>query len=254
MLGRQKTQIAAGALVFIIVVFAAYFRCLHRGDLALPEPPPEPAPSGAPALRFIGRFDRGDTAGPRFAWSGSAIRARFRGTQVSMKLDDKGTNAFTVVIDKLPPRKLVSTTQGVQTHLLATGLAAGEHDVLVFKNTEALYGEVQFLGFDFAGGELLPPRDHTRKIEIVGDSISVGMGVDGANAKCAPSPETENAYETYGALATRALGADVTILSASGRGVGRNGDGSTGGTMPVLYKRTLPQYDWSTWDFSAWTP
>jgi lysophospholipase L1-like esterase len=153
----------------------------------------------------------------------------------------------------MPPRKILSKPQQ-QSYLLATGLATGEHDVLVFKNTEASLGDVQFLGFDFGGGELVSPRVNPHKIELIGDSIAAGSGVDAPNERCAFSPETENAFNAFGAIAARSLGADPIIVAASGRGVVRNADGSTVDTVPVLYTRTLPQYDWSRWDVSEWVP
>ena len=171
-----------------------------------------------------------------------------------MRLKDSGPNTYTVLIDKLPPRKLVGHPQQ-ETHILATALTNGEHDVTIFKNTEPFVGEAQFLGLDFGpGGELLPPRTHTRRIEIIGDSISCGYGIEGASATCTFSPETENAYMTYGAIAARALGADVSIIAWSGIGVVRNGNGSVTDTMPIRYARTLPQYAWSTWDTAGFAP
>ena len=54
--------------------------------------------AGEPAVRFVGRIDRTDSAGPRFGWSGSGIVARFHGTSVSVSLRDPG-NYFHVLVD-----------------------------------------------------------------------------------------------------------------------------------------------------------
>jgi lysophospholipase L1-like esterase len=252
----RRNALALGSAVAVVILLGvvAYLRCSSPPTGALPEPPPWPAPSGPAAVRFIGRFDKGDAAGPRFAWSGSMIHARFRGTQVSMKLHDTGPNTYSVWIDKLPARKLTSSPDQ-QIHVLATGLPAGEHDVTIAKNTEASVGDAQFLGFDFGpGGELLPPRVRERRLEFVGDSITAGFGIEGPNAQCPFSPATENVELTYAALLARAFGADATMLAWSCKGITRNCDGTTAGTMPELYTRTLPQYAWSKWEFGGYAP
>ncbi|HEY6728239.1 MAG TPA: hypothetical protein VI197_29720, partial [Polyangiaceae bacterium] len=60
---------------------------------------------GDPAIRFVGRVDRSDPGGERFAWSGSGLVAAFEGTQVSVSLNDASENQFTVLIDgELQPK------------------------------------------------------------------------------------------------------------------------------------------------------
>jgi lysophospholipase L1-like esterase len=86
---------------------------------------------------------------------------------------------------------------------------------------------------------------------VVGDSISCGYGVIGKDEHCPFTYATERASEAYGARLGRALDADVTTVCWSGRGVLRNYDGSTTGTMPELFERTLPAEPPSPWSFSA---
>src|SRR5207302_10262863 len=112
--------------------------------------------------------------------------------------------------------------------------------VTVFRDTESLLGEAQFLGFDFgAGGALLAPPPSARRIEIVGDSISSGYGDEGRDGTCKYTAPTQNAYVTYGALAAREPGAAPTIIAYSAIGVFCNNDGGRAGTMPARYPRTL---------------
>ena len=98
--------------------------------------------------------------------------------------------------------------------MLASGLPAGEHLVELYRRTEANQGESQFLGFDFGEGALLaPPPRAERRIELVGDSITAGYGNEGADMSCPFSPDTENHYLTYGALAARQLGAEASTVA-----------------------------------------
>src|SRR5690242_271327 len=68
-----------------------------------PSSPPSPSPAPpaialAPpkdpfaAVHFIGRFDRSDPEGPRFAWPGSEIVARFRGSGIDVTLASTGAS------------------------------------------------------------------------------------------------------------------------------------------------------------------
>ena len=75
-----------------------------------------------------------------------------------------------------------------------------------------------------------------RRIEVIGDSISVGYGVDGVNP-CTNTAAVEDNPKTYGALAADALSADYSVIAWSGKGLTRNiaDDGSP--LMPEIYTR-----------------
>lgn len=222
-------------------------------ETAVDAPAETAADAGPPGVRFIGRFDTTDPTGPRFAWSGSAMRARFRGTAIRLKLAG-AANQFTVVIDATPART-VKIAAGTTTTSLATGLDASEHEVLVHRRTEAFFGESQFLGFEIDGGALLPPPPAAaRRIEVIGDSITCGYGNEGKDQYCAFGPDTENHYATYAALAARALNADLHAQSWSGIGMYRNYGGETTGTMPERWVRTLPERTVSKWDTAKFKP
>jgi hypothetical protein len=75
-------------------------------------------------VRFIGRMDTSDPAGPKFGWSGSGIVARFNGTSVGVRL--LGGQEYTVVLDGAVKSK-IAPGDGVTP--IATGLAAGDHIV-----------------------------------------------------------------------------------------------------------------------------
>jgi lysophospholipase L1-like esterase len=213
------------------------------------------ANNGTPAVRFVGRFDGSDPAGPRFAWSGSGMIARFSGTSVGIKLG--GAQQYTVLIDGVMKPKLLPAAGGALS-AIASGLPAGEHVVEIYRRTEANQGESQFLGFDFGAGTLLaPPPAPTRRMEMIGDSITCAYGVEGANMNCTYTEDTQDQYLAYGSIAARNVGADVTTVAWSGKGVVCNyGDDPTScvDPLPVYYDRTLPERTDSQWNFSQWQP
>jgi lysophospholipase L1-like esterase len=210
---------------------------------------------GAAAVRLAGRFDMADSARPGFGWSGSAMIARFSGTGATLRIDGSA-NFFTVVVDGTVASQVLKVGSGT-TYALATGLAAGVHDVSVWKRTEANQGDNRFLGLDVTGGQLqAPPAAPDRRIEIYGDSITAGYGLDGKGPNCSWSADTENHYLTYGAITARELAADLHTVAWSGIGMYRNygENGPSTDTMPVVYARTLGDKADSTWDFSSWQP
>src|SRR5262249_35009916 len=156
----------------------------------------------------VGRFDTSDPAGARFAWSGSAVVARFKGTAINVRLRDEGKNVFQVIVDG-EPKTILKTQPGRELYPLAEGLPEGVHEVTLYKRTEAEVGEVVFFGFDGSGQMLPAPPRPERRIELIGDSITTGYGDEGPGPKCGSfRSEYENEYVTYGAIAARSLGAE----------------------------------------------
>ena len=175
----------------------------------------------------MGRIEDG-----KIRWSGSTIEARFAGSGIAVRLrHDKSIYSYR--IDDRVPELLTGPT--LAEHLDART----EHHLVIVRESEALAGEDQFLGFDFVpGGELLPlpePERRRPRIEIVGDSITCGYGILGDGPECHFSLDTERATKAYGALAARKLAADLTTICWSGRGIYRNYDEPDAPTMPELW-------------------
>jgi lysophospholipase L1-like esterase len=205
-----------------------------------------------PAVHYVGRVDTKEPDVARFAWSGSGAIVRFRGTSLAVKL--AGGQQYTVLVDGKVGAKLVAAEGN---NALAAGLVDGEHTVELYRRTEAAEGEAQILGFDWGEGELLPPAPVTRRLEFVGDSITCGYGVDGPDMNCGFSPDTENHYLTYAALAARNLQAELSTVAWSGKGVVCNyGDDASScvDPLPTYYERALPSRADSAWDFSRFQP
>lgn len=211
---------------------------------AAPTPSPSSTHAVARTVKLVGRFDTTDPASLRFAWPGSMIAARFKGTGISARIKDDGKNHFQVLVDG-EPKTILKTDHTKEVYVLAEGLADGVHDVAIYKRTEAKVGEVAFLGFDAQGTMLPPPPPGERRIELIGDSITAGYGNEGPGAVCTFNPAEENQYMTYGALASRALNAEHVTVAWSGKTIGE---------MTEYYERALPSRTESTWDFKAWIP
>jgi lysophospholipase L1-like esterase len=215
------------------------------------------------AADFSGRVDRNDGGGPRMAWSGTSFSLRFSGSEISFAVrdlpktaDEEGQtypNRLRVALDDQVEE--IYLPQLGELHWKSPALKRGEHRLHVFKQTEAMVGEVQLLGLQVRGRVLPPAPRLTRRLEIIGDSFTAGYGNEGADEKCPFSAQTENHWESYGQRAARAVGAELVVTAWSGRGVMRNHSAKAPlEVMPQLWERTLPARAESKWDFSRFLP
>lgn len=192
-------------------------------------------------VHLYGRWDASSAA----AWPGAAIAARFSGPSLSVSLEDAGDDWLEVTIDGAT-RPPIHATGGSHVYSVASGLAAGDHDVVLAKRSESFFGKVRFGGFP--GATLVATPRLTRRIEMIGDSITAGYGVLGA-LPCTFTASTEAEPRAYGALAAQQLGAAHTAIAYSGIGMVRNNGGTTTDTMPERYGRTFADDPGSTWDW-----
>lgn len=217
---------------------------------------PDGSATGPAAVQLAGRFDKYDSTPAKFGWVGSAMIARFNGTGATIELDGSD-DRYQIIVDGVvssTPLKVTSSKK----YEVAKGLPAGDHDLVVWKRSESNWSSSSYLGLEITGGQLLAPPDRpSRRIEIFGDSITAGYGLDGAGPSCSMTADNSNHYLTYGAVAARALSAELHAIAWSGIGIYRNyGESAPKAdslTMPKVYARIMPSAD-SAWDFDAWQP
>jgi lysophospholipase L1-like esterase len=202
-----------------------------------------------PAVHWIGRYSD-DGTNKRFGWSGVGFVVRFDGTGASVTMDDAG-GWWTVVVDGEVQAPL-QTSGGQQSYSLATGLAAGEHTIEAYRRTEGSFG-ASVIGEVTLEGELLPPPGVTRRIEVIGDSITCGYGNEGPDKFCSFTADTENNYLAYGSIAARLVGAEIVTVAWSGKGIIYNYGNDTFEPLPQVYDRIVAGEPDPAWDFS-WQP
>jgi lysophospholipase L1-like esterase len=213
------------------------------------DPLPVDVSPGDSCIRIVGRFDARDPAGPRVAWAGSTIAVKFEGAALNVRLKSTGADEVQVVVDGAPT-SVLKLSKEAALYKAASGLTGKSHTVELFKRTEPLVGTMQLLGFQVSkGGRLLPnPTTLTRRIEVVGDSITCGYGNEAAKESEHFTPGTENNYQAYGAMAARDLKAEYVAVAWSGKWLFGNN------AIPLLYDLALPNDPQSKWEFKYWVP
>ncbi len=210
----------------------------------------------SPLIQYTGRVDLSDTKSPYVTWPGSIIRANFTGQSLSIVLDDdRGDNFFNVFIDGSRDYPFVIDTEaGEKVYRVGFSLAPGNHSVEIYKRTEGAEGGTHFKGLILdEGAKLLsPPERPSRRIEFFGDSITSGMGNEGADTGADHLASEKNQYLSYSGFVARNLDAEAHVISKSGIGI-----------MISWFDFIMPQYydqlsaiedNDSSWDFSQWTP
>lgn len=184
--------------------------------------------------RYLGRVD---PSTKKLTWPATGITFTFTGTSASVPITSiSGTNAIVVIVDGV-----AAAIDDVSGSSISTGtLAQGVHTVEIRKKSEALFGSIS-IGDPTTSGTFCSVSQPTKRIEIIGDSISVGYGVSGIYP-CTNTAALEDATLTYGALTARNISADYSIVAWSGKGIIRNyvtADGDDGQpTVPELWTRT----------------
>jgi len=205
---------------------------------------------------YSGRIDFSDKKSPQLSWPGTSIKANFTGKVLKVILDDQyGKNYFSVIVDgEIYHPFVIEAKQGEQEYTVSTVLSSGKHTLEIYKRTEGEEGYTYFKGLILDKNEklLTAPKPFKRRIEIFGDSVSSGMGNEGADNGRDDLLSEKNNYWAYGSIAARELNAELHTTSQSGIGI-----------MISWFPFIMPQFfdqlsavgnNDSQWDFTQWTP
>ena len=193
---------------------------------------------GAEGLEIVGRYvDTGGAA--EFDWAGTEVRLQVASPSLRVLLDGTGPD-FNVRIDGEP--FTVLQTWGAPSYELFLP-DAEPHTVTLTRRQGPAWGVTRLLGVALpAGGRLLPMPDPDKLVEFVGDSLTVGYGVEAQVPACEGLRPYENASKSYASVAAARLGVDAHLVAASGHGLVRNwGEPapSSAEAMSTLYRRTV---------------
>lgn len=213
-------------------------------------------------IQYRGRtFKSGDNM--QFDWSGTTIVTKVSGKFLSIRLSSNYWQTdqpqIDVFVDKAYQGRL-NLTSTATDYVLVKRTTESVFDVILAKSTEAAGGITTVFGFHTDGEMQSPPLPPSRRIEFIGDSITVGYGCDGVPPCDDPpswSMSYEDNYHAWGSVMARSLQAEARTVAWSGRGLCAGWDtpfGQDNNTAPLYYKRVLGSVYDSIWNFSQWIP
>ena len=179
------------------------------------------------AVELLGRVNPSTN---ELTWPADGLAFNFDGTQAVINFSEvSGSNSLSFVID--------NGTQTVIPNLSGNSVSTptlqqGSHSVVLRRRSEADFGTLTLQNVNVTGtfGTDSVP---TRRIEFIGDSITVGYGEDGTYP-CTNTAALEDAPATYGALTAGNLSAEYSLIAWSGKGLLRNYVTTTPDTSPIM--------------------
>lgn len=197
-----------------IMALAICSICLVSQAAELPEAMIDPADS---RIRYSGRWERSNQTAPWCAWQGSNISAIFRGTSIHAEIESERKEYIRVIVDgEVAKSRKIALVEGRQSYLVANGLAAGDHQVELVKETYSGKGRLTFHGFQVTGGGILKsPQEEARlRIEFYGDSNLAGHSLE--HEKNKGGAAHTGCFFTYAGIVSRMLDAEYHNISRGG--------------------------------------
>lgn len=211
-------------------------------------------PATSDKLVVSGRAMHMPQAQLKYDYPGVAVRVRFEGTALYAEMQDT-SNYFNVLLDGEFLK--VIKGKGVQAYPLATGLSDGVHEVKLIKRTEAEVGATTLKRFTLPeGGRFLKAYENSRKIEVIGNSITCGYGTEAPHS-ASYTDSTADAWDSYAYRLGEFLQAEVSLVAYSGKGAVRNYNDSAQVSqmpMPAHYENTMVFGKEKRWQFRRWVP
>ena len=189
-----------------------------------------------------------------FSWSNSGFQFSFYGTGATATLmaaqhtaGSATETAYLKIYVDGALYKDIAVPETATKITLASGLTAGLHTIKVIKRTSGYYSVVRLSQIQLDSGSEVreTQKYYERKMLFVGDDLTTGYGsmVTNANVAAGSVPKystaTEDGTITYAALTADYFGAEnmtVALSGGSGRGIVKNGGGSTSHTAPKFFE------------------
>lgn len=142
--------------------------------------------------------------------------------------------------------QIIHVPQGTSTVTLASGLAGGAHTVRVIGGTSLRFGTLSATELQYNGTLYETKRDGTQlRIEVLGDSISCGWGLDMPKGQTYTTTEQvagSNSYYSYAGVAARELGADLSVVAQCSQTISE---------INSYWKKLNKRSGAAAWDFAS---
>ena len=192
--------------------------------------------------------------------SAPAASVAFNAVTSEVTFDIEGEARFLFEIDGKPSKYVTVTDR--KKEKFVTPKDNKSHAYRLVKVSESNPGKACIHGIDLGkkGSFAEKPKASNRRIEFIGDSFTVGYGVEGKNVEDGTPFEKTNASKSYAFILSESLKADYQVNAVSGRGLVRNyANIVPEWTLENLYDYTMmgvPEQDPNAerWDFNKFHP
>lgn len=209
-------------------------------------------------IRLVGRAEVTAKGGPRVWASGAYAEFYFKGTSCTLEITDEQRwgnhqNYISVIIDDQPARRIKLSGKKSRVRI-AENLSPSTHHVIICKDTESSIGYIQLHGILCKELAALP-KAPSRKIEFIGNSITCAMGSYATDIPCKTGQwyDQHHAWNSYGAITARTLGAQWHLTAESGIGLLKSCCNKPY-VMPAVFDKININNDSLAWDFSKYQP
>jgi len=174
----------------------------------------------------MGRIEKSTDGSARFGFPGVNFFVSFEGKILSLEAQSSGDQSYIeAIVDKGEP-KIIKLSSSTQTINLVQDSSIKKHSVEIIHRSETWHGIVTIKKFTTDGKFLQPPVLPTRKILVLGDSVTCSEAIDRVN-RGKKDTSWWNPRLSYGMLTAKALKAQVNLVCMGGRGLIRSWNGKT---------------------------
>ncbi|WP_052480982.1 SGNH/GDSL hydrolase family protein [Gilvimarinus agarilyticus] len=207
-------------------------------------------------IRWSGRTAATEGAGVRFGYpSVSANLAITGGTLSVMAHSSKPGTYLAVTVDDQPRRRFELATEPRLYPLVTDDGKA--HNIRLSHLGETWRGIVTVDHFELTNGQLqAPPKAPSRKLLVIGDSVTCGEGVHRpADNNCEAGASWPDPDNSYGMLLGRELNAETQLVCYGGRGLTRSWNGRTDEAQaPQFFYQAIADSEAPAADLTAFVP
>lgn len=199
------------------------------------------------ALQYSGRIDFDNPKAPVMVYAGSFVKVGFTGNSCKVRLANKrnwAIDSMGVIIDGIQGKIILAEDSEEHEYDLVGDLMSievdaedgtltldapisvlddGRHEITLFKRMDGGAHYVSFLGFEFDDDVVLtkPEALPSRRIEVIGDSVSCGEVSEAVHCVGMSDPENNdgfysNCWYSYSWQIARRLGAELHDTSQGG--------------------------------------
>lgn len=200
-------------------------------------------------LDYMGRVDQTDAKTPRFIWTGSGVRTRFYGTELTALFTAENAKVAVWVDGE---RQGVTSVTAAQVPVSTGACDEGWHEVVFRKASRVENGDL-YLSKIICDGELALPEEAELKLEFYGNSVAEGYAAGAIDESQRNNGLYDDHSCAYPCLVSEMLGADYHNISISGIAL-TDGAGYLPYGMQSRYRLLDPDDESSLWDFTRFVP